>query len=133
MSLTDTLTLDDASGDDVVYNLVSRDSTGTVRRDIATSNVSPGLLSIKHSVSGSGLNTVDRHLVQFTRTVPDSENVPRTAVVNLTLAIPQASVITSTIVNDLIANLVDLISDGGFTGSGFAGITNITALSRGES
>jgi hypothetical protein len=53
--------------------------------------------------------------------------------VNLTLAIPQASVITSTIVNDLIANLVDLISDGGFTGSGFAGITNITALSRGES
>jgi len=132
MSFTDTQTLDDASGDDVVYALVSRDAQGTVRRDVATTNAAPGLLTIKHTKSGAGVNAIDRHLVQFSRTVQDSENVPRTAVINFTMSVPQASVITATIVNDLVANLVDLIADGGFTGSGMAGITALTQLGRGE-
>jgi hypothetical protein len=132
MSFTATQTLDDASGDDVVYALVGQDLTSSKRVDTGATVAEPGILSIKHSVSGVGSESVDRHLVQFARTKLTTSGTPRTAVVNLTIAIPRDSVITATIVDDLVANLVDFIADGGFSGSGMAGVTNLTALKRGE-
>jgi len=130
--LAQTLTLDDASGDETSYILVSQDSNGTRRIHDIDSLAEPGTLVIKHSVNGSGMDAVDRHLVQFTRTLL-STGKPRTAVVNLTLSVPRDTVITSGIVIDMVANLVDLIADGGFTTAGFAAITTLTALLRGES
>lgn len=133
MSLTSTLALDDATGDEVTWVLLSQDANGSRRLDSASTNAEPGSLVIRHSVAGSGINAVDRHLVQFSRTLLDSENVPRTAIVNFTVAVPRASVITNAICFDLISNLIDLIADGGFTASGIAGTTLLTQLLRGES
>jgi len=131
--LTSTLTLDDASGDEVTYALISQDATGSVRRDTATTNAEPGSLTIRHSRAGKGPNVIDRHLVQFARTEIDSNGVPRTAIVNFTMAVPQSTVFTNAEIIDLVSNLIDLIADGGFTSSGIAGTTALTQLLRGES
>jgi hypothetical protein len=133
MSLSDTQTLDDASGDAISYVLLSRDGSGTKRLDSASTLSEPRHMVVKHSVQGSNAEAIDRHLVQFTHTKLTTAGSPKTAVVNLTVAVPRDTVITATIVNDLVANLVDLIADGGFSDTGFAGITNLTAISRGES
>jgi len=131
--LANTLTLDDASGDETSYILISQDATGTRRVHDIDSLAEPGSLVIKHSVSGSGPDAVDRHLVQFTRTLNSSTGKPRAGIVNLTIAVPRDVVVTSQIIFDLVANLVDLVSDGGFSGAGFAGTTTLTSLLRGES
>lgn len=132
MAFSSSILLDDASGDEVTYKLIKTDGTGTDRIDPATSLTEPGKMSIRHSVSGAGADAVDRHLVQFTRTVL-STGKPRTLTVNLTIACPRDSVITSTMIYDSVANLVDFIADGGFTGSGLAGTTNLASLLLGES
>jgi len=131
--LTSTLTLDDASGDATEYVQISLDTSGSVRRNSATTNAEPSTLSIKHSRTGKGVNAVDRHLIQFAKTELDSLGVPRTSIVNLTMAVPQATVVTNQDIFDLVANLVDLVSDGGFTDSGMAGTTILTQILRGES
>lgn len=131
MAFTSDLTLDDASGDDVVYRLVSQDSQGTRRIDVATTLSAPAYLAIRHSLAGKGADAVDRHLVQFTRTLVDSNGVPRTLTVNLTVAVPRNAVITSQIVKDQIMNLLDLMSDGALTT--LATSANIDSLLRGES
>lgn len=130
--LTNNLTLDGATGTEVTYNLISQDSTGTRRVDTASTLAEPSVLQIKHSVQGSGADAVDRHLISLSANKLSSGK-PRAAVINFTAAVPRDSVITSAIVLDLIAQLVDLITDGGFSGSGFAGTTNLTAFLRGES
>lgn len=131
MAFTDDIVLDDVSGDDVTYRLVTRDGNGSRRIDIATDLTQPAHLAIRHSVAGSGADAVDRHLVQFTRTLNDSGGTPRTLTVNLTIAVPRNAVITSTIVKDQLANLVDLLSDGAITT--LASTNNISSLLRGES
>lgn len=133
MAFAATQTLDDASGDDVVYALVGQDLTGSKRLNTATNLAEPGLMVIKHSAQGVGSAAVDRHLVQFAQTKLNTAGLPRTAIINLTISVPRDSIITSTIVDDMVANLVDFIADGGFSGSGFAGVTNLAALKRGES
>lgn len=133
MSFTDTLTLDDATGDPVVYALVGRDLNGSSRIDTATTATEPSNLVIKHSKSGANSNVVDRHLVQVSKTLSDSAGVSRTAIVNFTVAVPRSAVITQAMVFDMISNLIDFISDGGFSDTGIAGTTALTALLRGES
>lgn len=133
MSLTSTLTLDGTTGTEASFVLQTTDSTGARRINSATTLAAPESLIIKHSKSGSGANAVDRHLVQFSRTELDSAGVPRTAIVNFTMAVPQSSVFTTSEITDLASYLVDLITDGGFSGTGMVGTTNITALLRGES
>lgn len=131
MAFTSDITLDDASGDDVVYRLVGQDSQGTRRIDVATTLAAPAYLAIRHSQAGKGGDVVDRHLVQFIRTLVDSNGVPRTLTVNLTLAVPRNAVITSQIVKDQIMNLLDLMSDGALTT--LATSANIDSILRGES
>jgi hypothetical protein len=131
MSFTSDLVLDDASGDDVTYRLTSTDAQGSKRIDIATTLAAPAFLAIRHSAAGKGADTVDRHLVQFTRTLADSNGVPRTLTVNLTVAVPRNAVITSQVVKDQIMNLLDLMSDGALTT--LATSANIDSLLRNES
>lgn len=127
---TATQTLDDASGDDIVYALVNQDGTGTRRLDTASNLAYPGLLAIKHSVNGSGAGAVDRHLVQVSRTV-DATSGPKTAVVNFTISAPRDTAITNQLVYDAVANLIDFLVDGGLATP--MGTTNLAALLRGES
>lgn len=133
MAFTDTLTLDDATGDAITYALVGRDLNGSTRINTATTAAEPSNFVVKHSKSGTGSGVVDRHLVQVTKTLNDSTGVPRTAIVNFTLAVPRNSVITSAMVIDLVSNLIDFIADGGFSDTGIGGTVNLTALLRGES
>lgn len=133
MSFTDTLTLDDATGDAVEYALVGRDLNGSSRINTATTATEPSNFVIKHSKSGSGSNMVDRHLVQVSKTLSDSAGVSRTAIVNFTMAVPRSSVITQAHVIDMVSNLIDFIANGGFSDTGIAATTNLTALLRGES
>lgn len=131
MAFTSDITLDDASGDDVVYRLVSQDTQGTRRIDVATTLAAPAYLAMKHSTAGKSGDMVDRHLVQFNRTLVDTNGVPRTLTVNLTLAVPRSSIITSQIVKDQVMNLLDLMSDGALTS--LATSANIDSILRGES
>jgi len=109
-----TLTLDDASGDDVVYVLNKQDGTGSERMDQASSLAEPAVLRIKHSVTGKGLDAVDRHLVQIARTEA-SDGSSATAIVNFTVTVPRSSLITSQIIFDMTANLLDFLMAGGLT------------------
>jgi len=133
MSLSDTLTLDNATGTEATFALQGRDTSGARRIDTASSLATPQTLVIKHSKSGVGQNAVDRHLVQLSRTELDSNGIARTAIVNFTMAVPQSTVFSSTEILDLCGYLVDLITDGGWTASGFAGTTALTQLLRNES
>lgn len=129
MALSDTQTLDDASGDDVAYVLLGRGETSAVRMDSASTPAEPGKLAIRHSLQGSGVSAIDRHLVQFTRTV-DNDPGPITITANFTLAVPRHESVTNQIVYDLVANLVDFLSAGGMA---TLTTTTIEALLRGES
>jgi len=129
--LANDIVLDDVSGDDVTYRLFKQDSTGTSRIDLATNLVAPAIMSIRHSLQGKGEDAVDRHLVQFTRTINDASGTPRTLTVNVTIAIPRASVITATIVKDQVANAIDFLADGQI--ASLATTANLDALMRGES
>jgi len=128
--LANDITLDDKSGDDVVYRLFRSDQNGTQRIDVATTLNAPGLMVIKHSSSGKGAATVDRHLVQFSRTVEDANGLLVTLVCNFTLQVPRNSAMTSQIVYDQVCNLADFLTDGQLTT--VTATTNIDALLRGE-
>lgn len=129
----DNLTLDNATGVDVVFNLVQQDGTGTVRRDVASLSATPRLLSIKHSKSSpTKTGTVtDQHLVQLVHNVAiaDGSSVPIT--VNLTVKVPQEVEVTPALVKDDIAILLDLMLDGALV-TPLAGV-NIDKILIGES
>jgi len=130
MSLAESIVLDDQSGDDVTYKKTRSDSSGSSYIDTSTTLTEPAQLVFKHSVNGKGSEAVDRHLVQFSRTKLNTAGVPRTLTCNFTIAVPRDVVITSTIVKDQIANLVDFLADGAITS--IAAMTNVDALLRGE-
>jgi hypothetical protein len=130
MAFAADIVLDDASGDDITYRLTGQEANGSKRIDIATTLSAPAFLAIRHSQAGKGSDTVDRHLVQFTRTLIDANGVPRTLTVNLTLAVPRSAVITSQVVIDQVSNLLDLLMSGGFTT--LASTANIDSLLRNE-
>jgi hypothetical protein len=125
------IVLDDVSGDDATYRLISQDSQGSRRIDIATTLVSPATLVIKHTSSGSGPNAVDRHLVQFNRTLEDAQGKLVTLTTNFTLAVPRNAVMTAATIADEVCHLIDFLSSGGV--STLASTANIESLVRGES
>lgn len=128
--LASTLTFDDASGDDVSFVLISQDGTGTKRIDLATTLQLPAELNIRHQSSGKSPAIVDRHLVQFTRTV-STTNGPQVVTCNFTLLVPRVAEVTGQIVYDMVHNLIDFLQSGG--SASLSATTNIDALLRGES
>lgn len=133
MSLTIT-TLDARDGSDQTFALLGADSVSSKRIDTASTTSEPRILNVKHSASGSGAAAIDRHLVQCASTKLNSAGVPRTATVNLTIAVPRDSVITAAIVQDCIANIVSLICNHAFsTTTGFTNTDVIQQILRGES
>lgn len=130
MSLASNLTLDDASGDDVSFVLTKNLTDGSIRIDAASTLSIPYTMSIKHSVSGKGVDAVDRHLIQFAKTV-SATPVPVQVVANFTLAVARNSAVTLEVISDVVANMLDFIMSGGFTT--LASTTNLEAVLRGES
>jgi hypothetical protein len=132
--LTANLSLDDATGDEVAFNLQAYLPDGARRIDITTTPTEPRLLEIKHSQSGKGAAIVDRHLISASKVVDDATSGgPKKAVVNFTISLPRTASLVAADVHDLIAVIIDLVSDGGFSGSGLAGTTNVASILRGES
>lgn len=125
------IALDGATGTESTYKLISQSNGESQRIDSSTTLAEPCFMNVKHTVTGKGAAAVDRHLVQFTLTKNDASGLPKTAVVNLTIAVPRTT-ITSADVKKITAHAVDFISDGGFSGSGFVGTTVLDALLIGE-
>lgn len=130
--LTAQLTLDDQSGDATVYELRRYLSDGSERILGVSTLTEPQYIVIQHTTSGAGPSQVHRHLVSGRKTVVDSNGVPRQGTVNVTFSQP-VSGITNQMLIDLFANLVDLLTDGGFGDSGMTGVTNVTAILQGQS
>lgn len=128
--LANDLTLDNADGTDIVYRLVSQNQDGTRRIDIASTLALPATLSIKHSTTGKAPNVVDRHLIQLNKTVSTTLGSV-TVNANFTLTVPRDTAVTTTVVHDVISNMLDFLSDSGLTG--FASTANVDAILRGES
>lgn len=80
----------------------------------------PISLQIGHQMTTSPQGS-DRHLVKISRTVIDSDNSPRTLVLNCTLSVPRVG-ITASDVKDAVAELESFISVN----------SNVDALLRGE-
>jgi hypothetical protein len=131
--LTANLALDNSTGTESTFNLQAYLPDGARRIDTASTLTEPRTLEIKHTASGKGAAVVDRHLIAAVSQQADAAGIPYRATVNLTIAVPRNAVFSNTDVADLISYVVDFISDGGFSGSGIAGTTNLLAVLRGES
>ncbi|DAD51808.1 coat protein [ssRNA phage Gerhypos.3_14] len=131
--LTANLTLDDASGDAVAFNLQAYLPDGARRIDVTSTPSEPKTIEIRHSTSGKDASAVDRHLISASVTKLDAAGAPRKGIVNLTMSIPRSTAVSQTEVFDLLAAIVDLVCDGGFGDSGMTGTTNAAAILRGES
>lgn len=126
------LILDDASGDDITFNLVSQDGTGTRRVDIASAHPNLRVLNIKHSTSGNAASGItDRHLVQLVETKELAAGGSVDITVNFTINVPRFSDVTPAMVLDDVAIVLDLITDGALVNPMTA--VNLNALLRGES
>lgn len=132
MDFTADVVLDDADGTDITYRRVASLPNGSDWIDISTNLTEPGRMRILHSSSGKGTETVDRHLVQLARTKLDANGVPRVLTLNFTLSVPRSTVISNQIVYDAVANLLDLLSDGGLT-TPLTDTDAVAQLIRGES
>lgn len=130
--LDSNLTLDDADGTDVVFNLVSQDANGIKRVDVSTTRANLRVLNIRHTQSGSTKSGfVDRHLVQVVQTVPTAAGPSVDVVVNFTMNVPRVTEVTNQIVLDDVAIILDLLTDGALVNP----MTSValTQILRGES
>lgn len=121
--LSSNLSLNNAAAASKTFVLISQDGTGTVRVDNSTTASQPRKLTIRHTASGKGASAVDRHLLQFSTEKLDAAGNTHVATVNLTMAIPRASAITQTDIDDLVAFVKNFLAVG----------ANVTSLQLGES
>lgn len=133
MALADTLTLEDSANAAITYSKTRQDLHGSEYIATFSTSQEPSGLYVKHSVSGKGKDTVDRHLLQFYKTKLDVETLPRTCLVNLTIALPRSLVTPVATPLPLLANLVDFLLNGGYA-TNFAAwpTTNTDKILRGE-
>jgi hypothetical protein len=131
--LTQNLPLDGSNGTEVTFNLQSYLPDGARRIDVNSTNTDAQYLEIKHTVSGKGAAITDRHLISTYAVKENGAGVLEKCVVNITIQLPRSSTFSTGDVADLVSYGVDLVTDGGFSGSGIAGTTNLSAVLRGES
>jgi hypothetical protein len=128
--LADQITLDDVDASDHIYAKTKSLPDGAYRLDTTTDLTSPRSMTIRHSTQGKGSALSDRHNIIFSTTAQGA-NGPVVTSVSLTVVKARDAVSTDAEVKDLIAQLVDFLSDGASTT--FSGTTNIAAILRGES
>lgn len=133
MAFADPLSLENAFNAANSFVRTNQDAKGSSFIDSASTPTEPRGLVIRHQVSGKGAEAVDRHLVQAYYTKLDAETIPRTGIVNVTLAMPRNAVITNTIMYNLVSNLIDLLTAQQWAGLQ-AGMTTtwLDKLLRGE-
>lgn len=114
---SNTITLDDASGDDVNYDLLPPITGGSNRIVTADGYGSDTgrSLQIRQSVEGPANDRTSRTLVSFRHALRNAQGDLREVKINLTIAVDLDPVITPTVIKDLYANLLDFESDGSLT------------------
>jgi hypothetical protein len=128
MSITAPIVVDDASGDDVTYARVGGDVGSSRFINVASNLAEPSLFEIKHNQSGSGAGIIDRHLVSLKSTIAATP-LPVQLTVNFTVAVPRNAAVTSQMIYDACANVIDFVSAGGLA---TLTTTTIDSLLRGE-
>lgn len=134
--LTSNLALDGRDGTELTFNAVAdKVDGGILRRAAGATFDARNELEISHRRTGSKQqnNQVFRHLIKRYVSAFDGAGVKQEATVNVTINVPETSAITTNQIKDMIAQIIDLLADGGFSGSGFAGTTNLDAILAGES
>lgn len=88
-----TLTVDSVANE---YAKVRTDATGAVRINTATDLTLPEYLTVRHSTSGRGDQTIDRHLCQFTRAERDADTGSiYTSQLNVTFVVPRVNLFST--------------------------------------
>jgi hypothetical protein len=128
MSLTSPLVVDDASGDDVTFNRIGSDLSSAIFVDVTSTQAEKRSIRVAHTSTGKGAAVVDRHLVSYQTVVPATP-APAALTINFTIAGDRNVAITSQMVYDGVANLIDFISAGGLA---TLTTTTIDALLRSE-
>lgn len=125
MSLSDTITLNNAAAVPKTFVLTTRDGQSTLRLETTSLSDQPRTLAFKHSKSGSRQkgNATDRHLMSYTDAVVDGLGQDQPIVVNLTISAPQSSAATRAKIDDGLAFLKNQLNSVGF----------VDAFLRGES
>lgn len=119
MSFASTLVLKNAAAANENFLRLAADSS-KVTYGLATASLNaPVILTIGHQMT-SAQDGSDRHLVKIARTVLDSDNRPRTLVINCTISVPRLG-IARTDVDNSLAELKE-----------FLATANVDALLRGE-
>lgn len=122
MAFSSDIVLDDVSGDDITYRLVSPDKRGGSRRiDIATSKPQEAYLILNNQVQGKGASAVDAYLLSLTDTQMTTAGDLQTLVINLTVRIPRGGAFTLQEIKDRLFNVKNFLTEA-----------NIEALVRGE-
>lgn len=122
MAFSSDIVLDDVSGDDVTYRLISPDVRGGTRRmDIATSQPTPAYLILNNQVQGKGPSAVDAYLLSLTDTQMTTGGDLQTLVINLTVRVPRGGAFTLQEIKDRLFNVKNFLTEA-----------NIEALVRGE-
>lgn len=122
MAFSSDIVVDDFSGDDVTYRLVSPDSRGGSRRmDIATQQPTPAYLILTNQVQGKGAAATDAYLVSITDTQMTTSGDLQTLVINLTVRVPRGGAFTLAEIKDRLYNVKNFLTEA-----------NIEALVRGE-
>lgn len=103
---------DEAAANHTFVTVGSPNGTAITRIDQATTLSAPRKMVVSHSTSGSGLNLVDRHLIQFTEVELDAAGNPFTTIVNFTIARPRRATGNTTVYN-LVSYLKDAIDTEG--------------------
>lgn len=124
------LVLTDTATASHTFNLISQMGKETLRTDIGENLDTPALLAVKHSTSGKGVGLVERHLVQFQRTVGETDTGP--LVINITMAVPKGSSATAQDVIDGFFQLITLLGGADVPPAEFDW-ANLEAVLRGES
>lgn len=112
MSLSESIVLANEADANRTFVTTIVDKTSVTRLDEATTLQTPTKLVISHNTSGSGDSLADRHLIQATRVTLDSNDVPMTTVVNLTISQPRRAASNADVL-DLVSFIKELIDNAG--------------------
>lgn len=130
MPYPSTITLDDASGDDSVFNVFDVKGQDVIRREQTSTASFPYDMAVRHNVAKSGGVEYDRHNIAFTKRINTADE-PVSPQVSFTVAVPRVAEVTNQIMIDMVANLLDHLLNGALTTPWTS--TNLDILLRGES
>lgn len=120
MSLPDTLTLKNATNDNVAFTKTSDDSTKTVYTADSSTIGLPTTFTVMHDIAKPSVSGVDRHTIKYSMLMADDNSKLYTLPCSLTFSKPR-QVITDVDVENAIAAIVSFLMPA-----------NITKLIRGE-